>query len=127
MSINTRYAELIEEMTTVRPLPTLQERKNLIEEINEDYFRETGKSLPFPLLNKLGDWYLADELGNKDKYKMEKEEYPILTEPQAKRRRKQVTHLDGELLDFFYVSKNDKVKAGKTARKEFNSDIMRRT
>lgn len=122
MSINTRYSELIEEMTTERPLPTLQERKNLIEEVSEDYYRETGKQLPFALLNKLGDWYLADELGNKDKYKMEKEEYPILTEPQAKRRRRQVAHLEDSLLDYFKVSKNSKVKAGKTTQKDFDKE-----
>lgn len=122
MSINTRYSEIIEELIAQRPLPTLQERKNLIEEIGEDYFRETGKYLPFTLLNKLGDWYLAEELGNKDKYKMEKEEYPILTEPQAKRRRKQVAHLEENLLDYFKVSKNSKVKAGKTTQKDYDKE-----
>lgn len=122
MSINTRYSEIIEELTSIRPLPTLQERKNLIEEINEDYFKETGKTLPFTLLNKLGDWYLAEELSNRDKYKMEKQEYPILTEPQAKRRRKQVTHLEDNLLDYFNVSKNSKVRAGKTVQKDYDKE-----
>lgn len=122
MSVNTRYTELIEEITAERPLPTLQERKSFIEEVSEDYFKETGKNLPVALLNKLGDWYLADELGNKDKYKMENEEYPILTEPQAKRRRRQVVHLDGELLDYFHVYRNDKVKAGKAVRKDFSPE-----
>ena len=122
MSINARYSEIIEELTAQRPLPTLQERKSLIEEINEDYFRETGKQLPFNLLNKLGDWYLAEELSNRDKYKMEKQEYPILTEPQAKRRRKQVAHLEDNLLDYFKVSKNSKVKAGKTTQKDYDKE-----
>lgn len=122
MSINSRYSEVIEELVTRRPLPTLQERKRLIENISEEYFKETDKQLPFSLLNKLGDWYLADELGNRDKYKMEKEEYPILTEPQAKRRRKQVAHLEDNLLDYFKVVKNSKVKAGETTQKEFDKE-----
>ncbi len=122
MSINTRYLEIIEEIIAERPLPTLQERKDIIEEINEDYFIETGKQLPIKILNKLADWYLAEELGNKDKYKMEREEYPILTEPQAKRRRKQVAHLEENLLDYFNVSKNSKVKAGKTTHKELEKE-----
>lgn len=120
--MNTRYLEIIEEIIAERPLPTLQERKDIIEEISEDYFSETGKQLPIKILNKLADWYLADELGNKDKYKMEREEYPILTEPQAKRRRKQVTHLEENLLDYFNVSKNTKVKAGKTTHKELDKE-----
>lgn len=118
MSINIRYSEIIEEITAQRPLPTLQERKNIIEEISDRYFRETEKYLPATLLNKLGDWYLAEELSNKDKYKMEKQEYPILTEPQVKRRRKQVAYLEENLLDYFKVSKNSKVKAGKTTQKD---------
>lgn len=122
MSINTRYSEIIEELTTQRPLPTLQERKSLILEINEDYFKETFEPLPNNLLTKLTDWYLAEELSNKDKYKMEKQEYPILTEPQAKRRRKQVAHLEDNLLDYFKVSKNSKVKAGKTSQKDYDKE-----
>jgi len=118
MSIKSRYTEIIEEIVVERPLPTLQERKSVIEEINEDYFKETGKVLPNVLLNKLTDWYLADELGNKDKYKMENQEYPILTEPQAKRRRRQVAHLDSDLLDFFSAVKNGKIKAGKVNKKD---------
>ena len=49
---------------------------------------------------------------------MEKQEYPILTEPQVKRRRKQVAYLEENLLDYFKVSKNSKVKAGKTTQKD---------
>lgn len=122
MSINTRYTEIVEELIAERPLPTLQKRKDIIEEITEDYYKETNRQLPNALLNKLTDWFLADELGNKDKYKMEKEEYPILTEPQAKRRRKQVVHLEDNLLDYFNVSRNSKVKAGKTTQKDFDKE-----
>lgn len=122
MSIKARYTEIIEELTAERPLPTLQERKSLINEINEDYFRETGKVLPSNLLTKLTDWHLAEELSNKDKYKMERAEYPILTEPQAKRRRKRVAHLEDSLLDYFKVSKNSKVKAGKTTQKDYDKE-----
>lgn len=122
MSIRARYVEIIEELTAERPLPTLQERKSIIEEISEDYYKETSKQLPSTLLIKLSDWYLAEELSNKDKYKMERIEYPILTEPQAKRRRKQVAHLEDSLLDYFKVSKNSKVKAGKTTQKDYDKE-----
>lgn len=101
MSINSRYSEIIEELMSKRPLPTLQERKILIEAINERFYKKAGKSLPNNLLNKLTDWYIADELSNKDKYKMEREEYPILTEPQARRRKKRVILLDNEVIDYF--------------------------
>ncbi len=118
-SINNRYVKEIEELVNARPVPELEDRKKAIEDITERYFQETGNILPATYITKLTDWFLADELGNRDNRKVQKQDYPILTKNQERRRNRQVFYSSEEGLDLSYNrrEKKDRVITGKVITK----------
>lgn len=88
-SINDRYSARIEEL--IKYNLDIESKKLKIEEITEEYFCEVGEQLPNPLLYLLTEWFLADTLKSKAVDKVAKDEYPVLSTHQIKRRgRKQV-------------------------------------
>lgn len=123
MSINNIYDSKINELLQIRPIPSLEDRKEIIENINNHYFDDTGKTLPSVLINKLTDWFLAEELSNKEGYKMQTVEYPLLSFYQTKRRLSRTVFGDVSLLDFFIVAKKQKIKAGKIKSYETAKEV----
>ena len=83
-TVLNKYEERVEAVTEY--LPPLEERYRIIEEINEDFFKEHGENLPAYLLDKLGSWVLREVYADKRVNKIQLEEYPVLTSFQMGRR-----------------------------------------
>ena len=81
-SVNERYVNKIEEL--IKYNVDLEFKRNKINELNEEYFAETGDVLPHNLVYKLTDWFLSDTLKSKDVDKVTKNQYPILSKYQIK-------------------------------------------
>lgn len=114
--VNTRYTERVEEC--IAYLPSLEERKRIIEEINDDYLKETGETLPSHLLEMLGTWLLQEVYSDSRSNKVALEEYPVLTEHQIyRRKRKRVLIEDEAVLDAlkYHISNNSSTASNKTS------------
>lgn len=110
--------EEIKELITTSP--SLEERKQIIEELNERCYQQTGSNLSPRLLNLLGDWLLSDTLKDMNPYKVHTEEYPILSSHQLLRRKKKTVLMGDEaslsMLD--YHRKNNSLKYKATPKEE---------
>jgi hypothetical protein len=93
------FAEQVETLISA-PLPTIEERKQIIGQLNEDFFSKTGSNLPTPLLNTLADWLLAETLKNKNGYKASKDETAILSDRQLQRRKGRESAVESPSMDF---------------------------
>lgn len=89
-----KYGERVEEL--IQTLPPLEERKMVIELINEEYYKETGNFLPHYLLEMFGTWLLQETYSDKRTNKVAVEEFPILTESQLLRRRRKTVQINDE-------------------------------
>ena len=89
-----RYTERVEKL--VETLPLLEERKMVIELINEEYYKETGNFLPSFLLEMFGTWLLQETYSDKRTNKVAVEEFPVLTESQLLRRKRKTVHVENE-------------------------------
>lgn len=79
-----RFREKAEQM--VQLIPTLDERKKAIEELNEECYQELGRFLAPDILDKLGDWLFHEIYSDKSTNKAQTAEYPVLSKYQIKRR-----------------------------------------
>lgn len=111
-----RFREKAHEMTN--EVPALEERKKAIESLNEECYRELGKFLAPDILDHLGDWLLHESHTNTDAYKVAREEYPVLSKYQIKRRmRKSVLMADEDSLSTLaYHIKNNSTFRNKDRR-----------
>lgn len=107
-SINEKYTNRIDEI--VKYSVDLDFKRNKINEINDDYFTETGEVLPSILVYKLTDWFLADTLKSKDVDKVTKNQYPILSRHQIKRRSKKQVAVVNDKLDYLNQTRGRKEK-----------------
>ena len=94
-----KYLEIAQDIVAIKPAPELSKRKEVIATLNNNYFIETGATLPPHILNILTDWFLLENLTNKDTYKVQKEEYPILSKHQERRRTRKATIVKADTLD----------------------------
>jgi hypothetical protein len=93
-----KYTKEVEQL--VESLPPLDERKRIIEELDEECFKEVGEHLPAMLLELLGTWLLNETYTDTRCNKVALEEYPILSEHQLYRRgRKRVLIQEEATLD----------------------------
>ncbi|HBI7084818.1 TPA: hypothetical protein K8M77_000289 [Clostridium perfringens] len=76
--------------------PPIEERKQIIEALNEEHFQEVGEQLPSYLLEMLGTWLLKETYSDKRTNKVAVEEFPILSESQILRRRRKVVQIECE-------------------------------
>ena len=63
-----------------------QHRMNFAEQLTEQYFEKHGEMPPCSVLDRLATLILQDELADKDYLKMQKNEYPLLSDSQEKYR-----------------------------------------
>ncbi|HID0815725.1 TPA: hypothetical protein ACXNW8_001335 [Clostridium botulinum] len=113
------FEDNIIELVSLRPLPELDERYEIIEDINEDFYKLTRHNLPPFLLSKLSDWCLTEVLNNKDVDKVTNTEFAILSPRQIRRRDKRELSSDGEIMDYLnlkYVKQKDSL--AKKTKKE---------
>lgn len=89
-----RYYKRVEEI--IQTIPPIEERKIIIESINEEYYKETGSFLPSFLLEMLGTWLLHEVYADKRTNKVALEEFPILSENQLLRRKRKIVYVDNE-------------------------------
>lgn len=112
------FENRIDELTEQRPLPNLEKRFGLIDEINEEFYQITEHNLPSFLLSKLSDWVLLEVLNDKDVDKVAKNEFAILSSRQLKRRDKRENSVEDEVMDYLnlkYVKKKNSL-AKKTTK-----------
>lgn len=104
------YENRIDELINQEELPALEVRFKLIEDLNEEYFKETGATLPSHLINKLTDWVLNETLKDRTVDKVTNTEFAILSPRQIKRRVKRETSVQDNVLDYLelkYVKNQD--------------------
>ena len=93
-SIINKYQSMVEQI--IQDTPPIEERKQIIEALNEEHFQEVGEQLPSYLLEMLGTWLLKEVYSDKRTNKVAVEEYPVLTESQILRRRRKVVQIEHE-------------------------------
>lgn len=93
-NITEKYNNLID--SYMEQVPPMEERKRIIEEINEQHLQETGENLPNFLLEKLGTWLLKEVYSDKRTNKTALEEFPLLSEHQLLRRQRRVSLINDE-------------------------------
>ena len=93
-SIIDKYILRVEELQ--KTLPPSEERKVIIENLNEEYYQEVGNNLPSFILEMLGTWFMQEVYSDKRTNKVAIEEFPILTESQLVRRRRKTVHIADE-------------------------------
>lgn len=112
------FEDRIDELTEQRPLPNLEQRFSMIEEINEEFYQITEHNLPSFLMSKLSDWVLLEVLNDKDVDKVAKNEFAILSSRQLRRRDKRENSVEDEVMDYLnlkYVKKKNSL-AKKTTK-----------
>lgn len=113
------FEDRVIDVIETSPVPELQVRYRLIEELNEEFYQKTTQNLPPHLLSMLTDWVLIEVLKDKDVDKVANSEYAVLSHRQLRRRDKRENSVQGEVLDYLelrYVKQMDSLK--KTVRTE---------
>lgn len=70
----------------IKRIIPLQDRFKVIKFVNDIYFEDRGENLPNPLINKCTGWCLREMYSDRSTDKATKEEYPVLSIHQYKRR-----------------------------------------
>ena len=89
-----KYFKRVEEV--IQTLPPIEERKNIIVEMNEEYYRETGGVLPSFILEMFGTWLLQEVYGDRRTNKVSIDEFPVLSENQMLRRKRKMVQIQDE-------------------------------
>lgn len=113
------YENRIDQLIGQEVLPPLEERFSIIEELNEEYYKETGALLPSHLISKFTDWVLNETLKDRTVDKVTNTEFAILSPRQIKRRVKRETSVQDNVLDYLelkYVKNQSSLS--KVTRKE---------
>lgn len=92
--ITSKYLNKIEELMALET--TIEERKKIIESLNNEYFNEVGEVLPAFILEILGTWLLKEVYGDKRTNKVTAEEFPVLSENQLVRRKRKIVYIGEE-------------------------------
>ena len=118
-SIISEVESDIEALMSVRPLRDLQERFEIVRDLNEQYYKRFGDNLPNYLLSKLSDWLLMEILIDRDVDKVSNSEFAILSHRQLRRRDKRENSVEGGVMDYLnlkYVKNKDSL--AKKVKKE---------
>ena len=83
-----KYFKRVEEL--IQTIPPIEERKQTIEEMNEEYYQETGDFLPNFILEMFGTWLLQEVYGDRRTNKVAIDEFPVLSENQMLRRKRKM-------------------------------------
>lgn len=103
---------------------SLEERKKVVEEYSEAYWRVAGVNPPAYKLDTLADFILAEELANAHPDKVARTEYPILTEAQMLRRyKKTVLYGEEHVSDYLNARYNSwKCEGGTNVHKRITTE-----
>lgn len=104
-NINNKYLKKVEIL--VKKKISIDCKKLKIIKITEEYFNETNEWMPADLVLLLTDWFLEEILKSKDVDKSSKNEYPILSHHQIKRRNKKYLSVTDDILDYLHYPKSD--------------------
>ncbi|WP_139356098.1 hypothetical protein [Clostridium felsineum] len=96
----------IKEITGKRPVPTIEERKQTIDLLNDDYLEKTGQTLPPYFLGILTAWLLYEQEKKKEKNKNKGVEYSYLTQKQLDYRRSKEISVKDNNLEFLNLKYN---------------------
>lgn len=121
-NILAEYDERITELVSARPLPELEERFRVVEEINEEFYQLTEQNLPAFMLSRLSDWLLMEILNDRDVDKVSNSEFAILSPRQLRRRDKRENSVEGEVMDYLnlkYVKKKDSLARKNTKELDY--------
>ena len=89
-----KYFKRVEEL--IQTIPPIEERKQTIEEMNEEYYQETGDFLPNFILEMFGTWLLQEVYGDRRTNKVAIDEFPVLSENQMLRRKRKMIQIEDE-------------------------------
>lgn len=103
--INHKYLKEVEVL--VKKKISINYKKLNIIKITEKYFNETNECMPYDLVLLLTDWFLEEILKSKDVDKSSKNEYPILSYHQIKRRNKKYISVTDDVLDYLHYPKSN--------------------
>lgn len=109
-AVIAEYENKVEDLVNLKPIPEIEERKEIVELLNEEYYQKNGNNLPVHLLSKLSDWILVEVLNDRDVDKVTNNEHPILSHRQFKRRDRRENSLGDNLMDYLnqkYVGRQD--------------------
>lgn len=113
------FKERVEEL--VMTVPSLDERKQIIEDLNEECYQKLGKFLSSDILNVLGDWLLHELHTDKSPNKANLSEYPVLSKYQIKRRNRKlvlISEEDNLSTVAFHLKNNSTIRKDKGATHE---------
>lgn len=99
------FEQKVDEIEGIAESMEITALKDAINSACEEYIDKRGKKPDSFLLQRLGNLILRDDLKNADSYKIQKEDYPFHSGPQAKRRRKKEFTAIGDTLDFMNYKK----------------------
>lgn len=100
-----RFEEVVEKIEKDYADSSIDIRIEKINQACEEYILKYGKKPDSLLLVRLANLVLRDDIKNPDSYKIQREQYPFHSEPQAKRRRKHEFVAMSETLDFMNYKK----------------------
>lgn len=118
-SVLAEFEGRIERIVAVRPVPPMEERFKIVEELNEKFYMRTEQNLPQFMLSQLTDWILIEVLNDRDVDKVTNSEFAILSPRQLRRRDRRENSVEGEVMDYLnlkYVKNKDSLS--KKVRKE---------
>lgn len=108
-----KFNEKAKELAKMRleDAPPVKDRNKQVEEMIEEYFRIVG-SMPNPYtLKLLADYILISDLKNKDVDKVSKEEFPILSDIQLKRRLRKQLPMQDSTLEYLNTKYNKRLNS----------------
>jgi hypothetical protein len=92
--------------TKLEDAPSVEEINKQVEQMIEEYYSIVG-SMPKPrVLELLANYILINELKNKDVDKVAKQDYPILSDIQLKRRARKQMVMQDATIDFLHTKYN---------------------
>ena len=103
--INQKYLKEVEML--IKKNISIDCKKIYIIKITDEYFNETNEWMPSNLLLMLTDWFLESVLKSKDVDKSSKDEYPILSYHQIKRRNRKYIYVTEDILDYLHYPRSD--------------------
>lgn len=94
---------------------TPKERNQIVEDITEYYYFQTGITIRAEMLSALADFLLSDTLSDTKSNKVRKAEFPILGFGQLDRRRSKEKSMDEVKIDYFASKREYKIATKKFA------------
>lgn len=116
--IDQEFWEYILELLNTASEYSQQEKNEIVEDIAEYYYLQTGNPIRNEMLTALGDFLLDITLADKSPNKTKKEAYPVLSFRQLEKRYRREVGVDVEVLDYFHTLKSSNNKKNTSEHSE---------